>query len=64
MSTFEIAGGRVRVLGLEAGFNAGELLGLDSYKNVKEWVARCEARPATQVRGGRPAYLGVRPPAF
>jgi GSH-dependent disulfide-bond oxidoreductase len=37
----------VRVL--DGFYGAGEMLGLDQYGNVNAWVARCEARPASEV---------------
>ena len=30
-------------------YEAGELVGTDAFPKVREWVARCEARPASQV---------------
>jgi GSH-dependent disulfide-bond oxidoreductase len=37
----------VRVL--DGFYGAGEMLGMDQYGNVNAWVARCEARPASEV---------------
>ncbi|KIY99386.1 glutathione S-transferase [Monoraphidium neglectum] len=33
---------------LDTGYNAADVVELDSFKNVKDWVARCEARPASK----------------
>ena len=33
-----------------AGFyGAGEIVGIDDYKNVNAWVKRCVARPAVEI---------------
>jgi glutathione S-transferase len=49
----------VRVRCLDTGYNAADVVELGSFKNVKDWVARCEARPASKVWAACGTMCGV-----
>ena len=34
---------------LQGFYGAGEIVGIDDYKNVNAWVKRCVARPAVEI---------------